>query len=46
MIKKRGNKFVLLNKTGNQVLGRHKTKRAAKAQERAIQHAKKRRKRS
>jgi hypothetical protein len=36
MIRKRGDKFVLLSKDGNKVLGAHNTMEAAKRQERAI----------
>lgn len=34
---KRGNKFVVTNKAGTKVLGRHKTRKAATAQLRAIE---------
>jgi hypothetical protein len=37
MIRKEGDKYVLRTKDGRRVLGRHRTKKEAEAQERAIQ---------
>ena len=42
MIRKRGNKFVLVSKTTGRTLGTHATRAKAEAQERAIQANKKR----
>ena len=36
MVRKEGRKFVLYNKKGTKVLGRHNTRQDAKAQEAAI----------
>jgi len=44
MIEKRGSQWVLLSKSGGKVLGKHKTKKSAEKQERAIQAAKKQKK--
>ncbi len=40
MVRKRGNKWVVLDKHGKKVLGTHPTKEAAEAQLRAIEAAK------
>ncbi len=40
-VKKRGSYYVVTNKTGTKVLGKHKTKKAATAQLRAIEVSKK-----
>ena len=40
MIRKRGNKFVLLTSSGSRVLGTHASRASAERQERAIQAAK------
>ena len=36
MIRKRGNRYVLFTHTGKRILGRHRSRRAALRQERAI----------
>lgn len=37
MIRKQGNKYVVLNKTGTKTLGKHSTKKAAQKQLAAIE---------
>lgn len=37
MIRKEGSRWILYTKDGKRVLGRHRTKKEAEAQERAIQ---------
>lgn len=45
MIRKRGDKYVLLSKDGKQVLGTHDTRKQAEEQEKAILAARARRRR-
>ena len=43
VVRKRGSEYVLYSKSEGKILGRHKTKKKALAQERAIQASKHRR---
>lgn len=43
MIRKRGNKYILYNRSGTRILGRHRSRTSALRQERAIWASKRRR---